>query len=660
MKKILSLILIHLLFLSVCFAQSAKMYKLSSPNGKLVLDISANASLTWSLTVNQITVIKPSPVSMLLQGGEALGESVIIKSSKNSNVNNRMVAINYKKDSIEDVYNQLELNCKGDYGIIFRAYNDGVAYRFFTRRKDSLTIQAEQASFNFATDHQGYFAYVNDPHDHDKYQTSFENLYEHIALSQFVKDTVAFAPVLVELEQGIKAVITEADLEEYPGMFLHSGADHSLHGQFAPFVLSEKENPGNAAGSLVNKRANYIARTSGNRSFPWRVVVISEQDKDLLNSDMVQKLAGPSRLQDISWIKPGKASWDWWNDWNISDVNFKAGINTVTYKYYIDFASANHLEYILMDEGWSDGKDLMKIIQEINLTEIIQYATKKNVGVWLWGGSRPMAAKMDEMLAYYSGIGIKGFKIDFMDRDDQGMVEFYYELARKAAAHHLMLDFHGAYKPTGLQRTYPNVIGFEGVRGLENAKWSMADMPPYDATIPFIRMLAGPMDYTPGAMKNASKSNFRPIHSAPMSQGTRCHQLAMYVVYEAPFGMLSDNPNNYRREQLCTNFIAGVPTTFDETVALDSKVGAWASIARRKGRDWYVGSLGDWESHDITIDLSFLGPGQYEAELFSDGINADKEASDFVRDSKKFSATDILTVHLAHGGGWAAKFHKVN
>ena len=313
-----------------------------------------------------------------------------------------------------------------------------------------------------------------------------------------------------------------------------------------------------------------------------------------------------------------------------------------------------------MDAGWSDGKDLMKIIPEINLPEIIQYAAKKNVGVWLWGGSRPMADKMDEVLDYYAGLGIKGFKIDFMDRDDQGMVAFYYRLARKAAAHHLMVDFHGAYKPTGLQRTYPNVVGFEGVRGLENAKWSAADMPPYDATIPFIRMLAGPMDYTPGAMKNASKANFRPIHSAPMSQGTRCHQLAMYVVYEAPFGMLSDNPNNYRREQLCTNFIGAVPTTFDETVALDSKLAEWASVARRKDKDWYIGALGDWQPHDITMDLSFLGPGQYEAELFSDGVNADKEATDYIRDVRKVSAADKLSVHLVRGGGWAARINRVN
>ncbi len=649
-----------------------------SPGGTINIQITVGEKLTWSVQHKGQQVIVPSAIALHLQSGEVLGDKATLLSAKGATVYSKFAALHYKKDSVDDSYNQLTLLFKGDYGVIFRAYNDGVAYRFFSNRKDSLTIISEEANFNFPDDDMAYIPYANDPHEGDKYQTSFENLYQHIKLSEFVKDTVAFAPVLVELSGGKKAVITEADLEEYPGMFLqgynfqsllanmHPGVPlenirirggYNLHGDFAPYVLEEKPNQHNDAQYLVAKRAGYIARTAGTRNFPWRVMVISENDKELLNSDMVYKLASPSRLTDVSWIKPGKVAWDWWNDWNISHVNFKAGVNTATYKYYIDFASANHIENILLDAGWSNGKDLMKIIPEINMPEIVAYGNQKNVGVWLWGGSMPMANKMDEVVEYYSKLGIKGFKIDFMDRDDQGMVQFYYRLAKKAAENHLMIDYHGAYKPTGLQRTYPNVMNFEGVRGLENAKWSAADMPPYDVTIPFTRMLAGPMDYTPGAMKNANKTNFRPIYAAPMSQGTRCHQLAMYIVFEAPFEMLSDNPNNYVREQESTNFISSIPTIFNETVALDSKVGEYAAIARRNGNTWYVGAMGNWDAHDITIDLSFLGAGNYEAEIFKDGINADRDATDYTREVIKVSATDKLIVHLSTGGGWAARIY---
>lgn len=631
--------------------------KVASPDGNIVIEVTAGAKMLWSVSHKGQPVITPSVISLAADYSDTIGNNAKVVSARVTSVNNVIDALNYKKDKVVDNYNELVLQCKNDYSIIFRAYNDGAAYRFVTKKQTSLIILNEEANFNFADDDSAYVPYANDPHEGDKFQTSFENLYQHIKLSQFIKDTVAFAPVLVELANGKKAVIMEADLEDYPGMFLQAGSGNNLHGVYAPFVTETKPNSANAAQVLVRKRADYIAKTMGTRSFPWRVVVISESDKDLMNSDMVYKLASPSRLTDVSWIKPGKASWDWWNDWNISHVNFKAGVNTDTYKFYIDFAAANHLEYILMDAGWSNDKDLMKIIPSINLPEIIDYAKQKNIGVWLWGGSQPMNAKMDQVVEYYSKLGIKGFKIDFMDRDDQGMVNFYYTLAQKAADHHLMIDYHGAYKPTGLQRTYPNVMNFEGVRGLENAKWSAADMPPYDVTIPFIRMLAGPMDYTPGAMKNATKNDFKPIYDAPFSQGTRCHQLAMYVVYEAPFAMLSDAPNNYMKEQECTNFIASVPTVFNETVALDSKVGAYAAIGRRSGTNWFVGAMGDWNDRDITIDLSFLGSGNFEAEIYQDGLNANKEATDYVRQVIKVSAGDKLPVHLAQGGGWAARIY---
>jgi len=641
-------------------AQKEKELTLASPDGNIVVHIEAGKKLSWTATLKGQTVIAPSAVSLSLQGGELLGSDIRLVSVKSESVDQRIPTFHYKKDSITDQYNQLTLTCKGNYGIIFRVYDNGVAYRFFTTRKGELVIQDEAANFNFPDDEKAYIPYVNEPHNHDIYECSFENTYKHIRLSEFVKDTLAFAPVLVELPFNHKVLITEADLESYPGMFLQKGLGNNLHGRYAPYVLEDKQGGHNDLQAFVIKRAGYIARVEGTRSFPWRLAVITDNDKALLNNDLVYQLASTSRVDTIAWIQPGKVAWDWWNDWNISHVDFKAGINTITYKYYIDFAAASHIENILLDEGWADSKDIMKVVPEIDLQEIIDYGKKKHIGVWLWGGWLPLDKKIDEALAHYASMGIKGFKIDFMDRDDQKMVEFYYRMARKAAQYHLMVDFHGAYKPTGLQRTYPNVMNFEGVHGLEQMKWSNPDMPLYDVSIPFIRMVAGPMDYTPGAMRNANKGSFRAVNSMPMSQGTRCHQLAMYVVYEAPFEMLADNPTAYMREPESLQFMASVPTVFDETIALDGKVAEYAVIARRKADTWYIGALGNWEPRDLTIDLSFLKTGNYELELFRDGLNADRDGTDYSKEKQIVTASSLVKIHLAPGGGWAATLKPVH
>ncbi|MBF9255702.1 glycoside hydrolase family 97 protein [Pontibacter sp. 172403-2] len=659
--SILCLLLLFAFCHTVVYGQKSKTFSLKSPDKKTELRVEAGRQLKWSVVHGNQQVIAPSVISMQLAGGEVLGDDGKPVSAKTDKVNTTIKPLHYKKDLIEDEYSQLTLNFKGNYGVIFRAYNDGVAYRFFTNKKDSLTVEDEVAEFNFPKDYMVYLPYANNEFEngaYDMYQISFENTYAHVPLSEVVKDTVAFAPVLVELNNGVKAAITEADLESYPGMFLQSSdKDFSLKGDFANYPLVEVQGGHNNLQSFIEKRAPYIAKTAGARKFPWRVVIISEQDKDLLNNDMVYKLASPSRIKDTSWIKPGKVAWDWWNDWNITGVDFRAGINTETYKYYIDFAAANNIENILLDEGWAESEDIMQVVPEIDLQEIIDYAASKNVGVWLWGGWLPLNRKTDEALSTYSKMGVKGFKIDFMDRDDQKMVDFYYKIADKAADYKLMVDFHGAYKPTGLQRTYPNVLNFEGVQGLEHAKWSDPDFPKYDSTIPFIRMLAGPLDYTPGAMKNANKKSFRAIRSAPMSQGTRTHQLALYVLYEAPFNMLADSPTNYMEEPESTEFIASVPTTFDETVALDGKVGKYAAVARRKGDTWYVGAITNWDERDLNIDLSFLPKGNYEAVIFKDGINADRNGTDYVREVIKVNAGDKLKVHMKGGGGWAARIY---
>lgn len=646
------------LFLSVASiaanAQTAKIFHVKSPDGKIDLTISAGKTIDWSVNHEDTQVILPSSISLTLSDGTALGTDVSVKSEKPLSVNREINTPIYKKDKVTDNYNQLTLTFKGEYGLTFRAYNDGVAYRFFTTKSYSISIANEEANFNFKDDDKAFLPFVNDYRHHDKFNTSFEALYDELNISAIKKDTLAFMPVLVDLGNGKKAALLEADLQDYPGMYLTSGsAGHSLHGVFAPYPLKEELSDINY---VVDDRADYIAKVGGIHTFPWRVVVISTQDKQLADNDMIQRLAEPSKLTDISWIKPGKVAWDWWNDWNISHVDFKAGINVPTYKYYIDFAAANKLEYIIMDEGWSDDHDLNKT--KIDVQQIVDYGKQKGVGVILWSTWYAMTRDADGLMAKYSKMGVKGFKIDFIDRDDQKMVKSLYDLAETAAKYHLLVDYHGMYKPSGLITTWPNVINCEGVKGMENEKWGVKNHPGYDVSIPFIRMMAGPMDYTPGAMRNATKESIRPINSNPMAQGTRCHQLAMYTIFEAPLQMLSDNPTAYMREQESTDFIAAVPTSFDETVALDGKVGEFVTIARRKGTTWYVGSMSNWTPRETTIDLSFLGNGNYKAIIFQDGINADRDATDYVRKEMNVTSKDKITVQLASGGGWAARFIK--
>jgi alpha-glucosidase len=660
-NKLIGLIVFFLMSSTILIAQKNKNFEIKSPGGNLSLNIEAGAKLQWSVQSDGQQIVSPSSISLQLEGGEVLGENVKILSSKTEKIDNVITAVNYKKSSIQDQCNQLIINFKGDYGIIFRVYNDGLAYRFFTKKKGELLVKNEEANFNFTADHRVFVPYMWDYRDGKIFNSSFEALYKEIKISKFASDSLAFLPVLIDVGNNKKVVILEADLEEYPGMYLNINQTHmGFMGVYAPYPLEAKLGGYGGINYIPVKRADYIAKVDGNRNFPWRIVVISNQDKELLNNDMVQRLASPSRIEDISWIQPGQVAWDWWNDLNISHVDFKAGMNTPTYKYYIDFASANKIKYIIIDGGWSESLDLTKVKPDLNLQEIIDYGKLKGVDVILWASWYAVTQQMDKVFPLYSKMGVKGFKIDFVDRDDQKAVASLYEIAKKAADYHLLVDYHGVFKPTGLQKTYPNVIGFEGVKGLENYKWATEDQPRYVVSIPYLRMIAGPMDYTPGAMRNSNKANYRPINSNPMSQGTRCEQLAMYVVYEAPLQMLSDNPTIYMREQECTDFITSVPTTFDATVALDGKVGEYVALARRKGDTWFVGSMSNWSARDMTLDFSFLGDGDYQAVVFKDGINADRDATDYKKEIIKISKDSKLNIHLAPGGGWAARIEKLN
>lgn len=633
------------------------MYEVKSPGGAIIVKVETGVKLQWSVQHKGQQIIDPSAISLSLQSGEILGDNAKVITQKTENVNSSFDAINYRKSVVADIYNQLTLNCKGNFGVIFRVYDDAVAYRFYTKRPGEMLIKNEEANFNFTGDHKAFIPVQWDYRDDKIFNSSFEALYREIKLSQLPKDSLAFLPVLIDVGQNKKVELIEADLEDYPGMYLDlNQTGKGFKGVYAPYPL---ETYVKGLNIIPAKRAEYIAKTNGTRSFPWRAIVISEQDKELLNCDIVQKLASPCRLSDISWIKVGQVSWDWWNNMNISHVDFRAGMNTPSYKYFIDFAAKYKVSFILLDAGWNVPGDLTKPGSDINLEELVAYGNQKGVGLIVWCSWQDVLKQKEKAFSFFARTGIKGMKIDFIDRDDQVAVTSTYEIAKLAAENHLLVDYHGVFKPTGLQRTYPNVVGYEGVKGLENFKWANEDQPRYCVTLPFIRNQAGPMDYTSGAMRNSNQRNFRSINDMPMSKGTRVNQLAQYVVFEVPVQMLSDNPTIYLREHECTDFITKVPTTFDETVPLDGKVAEYVAIARRKGDTWYVGAMTNWNPRELTIDFSFLGDGNYQAEIFKDGINADRDATDYKKEVVNIKKGDKLTVKMMNGGGWAARLEKI-
>lgn len=633
---------------------NAENYKIQSPGKVLHVNVEVGDAVTWSLYHEGKLVMGPSVISMTLEREGVLGKNTSVRNVILKSVNDILKTPIYKKTEVVNHYNQMTLQLRDGLGLEFRAYDEGVAYRIVTAFKRDITVISEEADFVFPTHGKAWVPYIVS--NLERYMTSFESTYDVKSLDEIDENRLIITPLLVEVGEGRKVVITEADLEDYAGMFVTINKKRNgFKGEFANYPLAEKEGGHNNLQLIVTQRASYIAKTKGTRTFPWRVFAVSGNDVELLDNDLVAKLASPNRIGDLSWIKPGKVAWDWWNDLNISGVDFRAGINNETYKYYIDFAAEHGVEYVILDEGWAEQSSLLNVKPDIDLQSIISHAKDKGVGIILWAGWMPLDAEMDKVLDVYSKMGVVGFKVDFMNRDDQKVVNFYYRLAKKAAEHKMVILFHGSYKPTGLQQTYPNVVTFEGVYGLENMKWTQFDdLPGYNVTIPFIRAIAGPMDYTPGAMLNANRANWRAVHSMPMSQGTRCHQLAMYVIYESPISMMADSPTHYKREAESTAFIASFPTVFDQTVALSGRLGQYVAIARRSGESWYVGAMTNWDAREIEIDFSFLGDGDYEAIIFRDGINADRNAADYKREIVNVNKGTRLKIAMAPGGGWAA------
>lgn len=633
---------------------SAKEYELLSPDGKISVHIASGERLLWSVTRGNEVLIAPSEASLRLLDGTVYGSGSKFLKSLRRSVNQVVKAQNFKRSEVHDSFNELTLVAK-DFDLVFRAYDDGVAYRFVT--KYPVTVESETAEFSFPEDYRIWTSYVKEQGTFDRqFFNSFENIYEDMKISEWDPERLAFMPLTVRTDDGIAMCITEADLLNYPGMYLHNGnASTNLKGVFAPVPDAIEQGGHNMLQGLVKTRKPFIYQGTCAESLPWRIVAVVDNEYELADNDLVYRLSKPAE-GDFSWVRPGKVAWDWWNDWNVYGVDFRAGINDDTYKYYIDFASENGIEYVILDEGWAVNlkADLLDVVPEIDLPMLCSYAKSKGVGLVLWAGYWAFNRNMEEVCRHYSQMGIMGWKIDFMDRDDQDMVAFYEKAARTAAKYHQIVDFHGAFKPAGLTRTWPNVLNFEGVAGLEQMKWAPDDydMVTYDVTIPFTRLVAGPADYTQGAMRNSAKGNFKAVWSEPMSQGTRCRQLAQYIIYDAPFTMLCDSPSNYMKEKECTGFISEVPTVWDETVALDGRIGEYVLMARRSGDRWYIAGLTDWNAREVTIDLTQFASGSKGGTmvLWKDGINADRAACDYKK--VQMQIQDSITVRMASGGGF--------
>ena len=643
------------------FCYGADKREINSPNGKIKLTVEAKEKLFYSIRFNNEIIVLSSEINLQLQDGTDLSGNLSVKKASTRFNNSTIISpVPEKRKNIPDVFNELTIRFKQPFSVVFRVYDDGVAYRFITHLKDSITIRNETAYFTFPSNHSMYYPEVVKRENTDIYHTSFEEPYQIKPLDSLSKNNLCFTPVLIAPSNGPKIIITESDLEDYPGMFINGNNNNSLSGHFAPYPLEEKMAEGEFPQAIVTKRAGYIARTKGSRNFPWRVLLIAEKDKELPVNDLVYRLASPSRVKDVSWINPGKGTDEWIIGINLFNVPFKTGVNTATYKYYIDFASRFGFDRIMMDAGWSDYKDLFKINPAINMDEIAAYAKQKNIKLSMWTLAMTLSAQLEPALEQFNKWGVDFIMTDFMDRDDQLMVNFYFRIAEACARHKIMIMYHGAFKPAGFNRTFPNAITREGVLGSEYNIWSEKATPEHDLLLPFIRMVSGPMDYEPGILDNATAKTFRPIGDKVMSMGTRCHQAAMFIIYESPIQIFSGNPSQGLMEPSFMELLGSVPTTWDTSIVLDAKIGDYIVTARKKGNDWFVGAMTDWTARELTIDLSFLEEGSYEASICEDGVNADRYPSDYKLSTIQVSGTNTIKVKMAPGGGYIMRLKKKN
>ena len=660
MKKILLAILLTLFALQNGYSSNEKTFRLLSPDNKIMVEIKVGNDITFNATRDRKDLFKSLPLSVETGAGKIFGANPGIVSVKSYSKADSIVSPFYRFNAIKSEYNMLDIKFKDNFGLLFASSNEGFAYKFYFNSKEDLIIINENTGVKFSSDRQAYLPYVRGAKA-NKFQASFQSQYDVVNLSIADTSKIIITPLTIVIDENTKLTLAESNVVSYPGLFYKVSENFTLKPIFTPYP-AETFNHEKRKQEMVKSFENHIARINGKGDLPWRIFVISTSDTQLPVNNMVYELADKCVINDPSWIKPGKIAWDWWNDWGITGVDFKVGINNETYKYFIDFASRQNIEYVVLDEGWSlpSKGDIMSSIPDIDIDMLAEYAKEKNVGLILWVVGNVLDSKLEEACKYYSEKGIKGFKVDFFDRDDQPVKERIERIAQKCADYKLVLDLHGLNRPAGINRKYPNILNLEGVFGLEELKWDAnADMVQYDVTAPFIRMLAGPLDYTQGAMTNATKKDFRVIYSNPMSQGTRAHQFGTYIVFDSPLVTLCDAPSAYIKEKESADFIVSIPTYFDFTRVLEGKIGEFIVTARKKGDNWYVGGLNNWTSRTIKIDLSFLEEGNYRATIMKDGLNANKRAQDYKKEVIDVTTSSVFEIPMAQGGGFAIKIERL-
>lgn len=654
-------------FLTIAFtilttlsALSNDTLKVNSPSGKICVKVWMGKQLTYSISYNAKTILEPSLIDFLLENNRGLSMNNNIKSSSFKKIKEQIISpVPEKRRVIPDVYNILSITFKQPFKVEFRVYDDGVAYRISTLFKDTIIVNNEVAEFSFPGKPSVYLPKIQKRDDVDIFHTSYEEEYPLRSMDSISDGMLGYSPIVVKPDSYPLIGITESDLEDYPGMFLGGTGSSRLIGVFAGYPLEEKSTGGTYPELNVTKRATYIARTSGTRSFPWRVFLIAAQDKELPGNDIVYRLGAPSRIGDASWVKPGNLTDEWTIDINLFNVPFRAGLNTSSYKYYIDFAKRFGFDRIMMDAGWSDNNDLFKVNPDINMDTLVAYAKKRGVKISMWTLSMTLDRQLEKALDQFNKWGVNFIMTDFIDRDDQKAVNFYYRIAKACAEHKIMIMYHGAFPPKGFNRTYPNAVGREGLMGSEYDRWSNRVTPGHDVMLAFTRMLAGGFDYEPGILNNATQKGTRPVEGVVTSAGTRCHQLSMFVVYDSPVQIFGGNPSEGMREPEFMELLGSIPTTWDETIIPEAKIGEYIVSIRKKGNDWFIGCLGDWSERDLTVKFDFLDDGIYKATICKDGINADRYAADYlIQKNVIVKKNDTMKIHLAPGGGFLIRLDK--
>ncbi|MGJ7029722.1 glycoside hydrolase family 97 protein [Niabella hirudinis] len=634
------------------FHAGAQQYQLQSPGLQLKVAVNIDQSkIRIGLTKNGEELVLLDNPGMKIRDDQVDFSNRQVRRTHRRSVNETVrPLIREKSAAYANHYNELIIDFRGGYTLALRLFNEGLAYRFLTAAKDSMVVLGERLSLHFAEGDTARFQAS------ESISSAYETPYETKAVSGIVPGRLCNFPFLVQKSNGRFLMLTESDLYDYPGLWLTGTGTNSLEvtNPAYPQILDY-------SGSIYNHgqvktRAGFIARVSGSRSFPWRIVAVADREEDLIQNNMVYLLASPQApAADFSWVKPGVVLFDWWAKNNIYGVNFKSGINTATAKYFIDFCAAHGFRYFLFDDGWCPKENILKEVPELNMTEVTAYAKTKGVGILLWVIWSSMEKQMDAAFDLYAQWGIQGIKMDFMNRDDQQMVAFYEKVARKAAEKKMLVNFHGAYKPCGLRRKYPNVLTREALIEFEYNGWTRQDNPVHHNLLPYIRMFTGPMDYIPGTLRNATHENFRAMGDYPMMEGTRAHSLALFVILNSPMTMLPDSPSDYEREKECTAFLSGIPVTWDETRLLAGKLGKYTVLARRNGNNWFIGAITDTLARTLDLKTDFLPPGKYKITMIKDGINADKRAEDYVYTETIIEAGNTLPLILAPGGGWVAR-----